>query len=209
MQTLGYDQFLQAQFSAPISSYPTLPLVPSTPASDCPASSVCHRDNYTLYRVQTRFFTNALYGDDQLRQRVAFALHQIFVVDGNAIGQGYPSRLTPYLPILNRDAFGNFRQLLYDITLNAAMGAYLNMANNNKSAPNENYAREVLQLFTIGLNRLNPDGSVVRDGQGQAVPTYDQTTVTAFLRAFTGWTFAVAQTQGITNFIDPMRPGRE
>ena len=63
VQTLGYDQFLQEQFSAPISSYPTLPLVPSTPASDCPASSVCHRDNYTLYPVQTRFFTNALYGE--------------------------------------------------------------------------------------------------------------------------------------------------
>jgi len=63
VQTLGYDQFLQEQFSAPISSYPTLPLVPSTPASDCPASSVCQRDNYTLYPVQTRFFTNALYGE--------------------------------------------------------------------------------------------------------------------------------------------------
>jgi uncharacterized protein (DUF1800 family) len=113
--------------------------------------------------------------------------------------------LTPYLQILNRDAFGNFRQLLYDITLNAAMGAYLNMANNSKSAPNENYGREVLQLFTIGLNRLNSDGSVIRDAENQAVPTYDQTTVTAFARAFTGWTFAAAQTPGITNFIDPMR----
>jgi uncharacterized protein (DUF1800 family) len=205
VQTLGYDQFLQEQFSATISSYPTLPLVPATPASDCPPSSVCQRDNYTLYPVQTRFFTNALYGDDQLRQRVAFAFHQIFVVDGASIGQGYPSRLTPYLQILNGDAFGNFRQLLYDITLNAAMGAYLNMANNNESAPNENYGREVLQLFTVGLNRLNPDGSIVRDAQGQAVPTYDQTTVTAFARAFTGWTYAVAQTPGITNFIDPMR----
>jgi len=63
VQTLGYDQFLQEQFSAPISSYPTLPLVPGTPADDCPASSVCRRDNYTLYPVQTRFFTNALYGE--------------------------------------------------------------------------------------------------------------------------------------------------
>jgi uncharacterized protein (DUF1800 family) len=206
VQTLGYDQFLQEQFRAPKSSYPTLPLVPSTPDNTaCPSGSVCRRDNYSLYPVQTRFFTNALYGEDQLRQRVAFALHQIFVVDGNAIGQGSPSRLTPYLQILNADAFGNFRQLLYDITLNAAMGAYLNMANNNKSAPNENYAREVLQLFTIGLNRLNPDGSVVQDGQGQAVPTYDQMTVTAFAKAFTGWTYAVAQTPNITNFIDPMR----
>jgi len=205
VQTLGYGQFLQQQFSASISDYPTLPLVPSTPAADCPSNSICRRDNYTLYPVQTRFFTDALYGDDQLRQRVAFALHQIFVVGGVNIGQGYPSRFTPYLQILNRDAFGNFRQLLYDITLNAAMGNYLDMANNNKSAPNENYAREILQLFTIGLNRLNSDGSPVRDNQGQPVATYDQTTVNAFARLFTGWTFAAAQTAGITNYIDPMR----
>jgi uncharacterized protein (DUF1800 family) len=205
LQTVGYNQFLQEQFSAPISDYPTLPLVPSTPAADCPSGSTCRRDNYTLYPVQTTFFTNALYGSDQLRQRVAFALHQILVVNGVDIGQGYPSRLTPYLQTLNRDAFGNFRQLLYDITLNAAMGNYLDMANNTKAAPNENYAREILQLFTIGLNRLNPDGSIVRDSLGQPVPTYDQTTVTAFARLFTGWTFAVAQTTGITNYIDPMR----
>ena len=205
VQTLGYDQFLQQQFTATISDYPALPLVPSTPTVDCPANSICRRDNYTLYPVQTQFFTNALYRDDQLRQRVAFALHQIFVVGGVDIGQGYPSRFTPYLQILTRGAFGNFRQLLYDITLNAAMGNYLDMANSNKSAPNENYAREVLQLFTIGLNRLNPDGSLMRDAQGQSIPTYDQTTVNAFARVFTGWTFAVAQTTGIANYIDPMR----
>src|SRR5215475_843197 len=204
VQTLGYDQFLQEQFSAPISSYPTLPLVPTTPDTDCPASTVCRRDNYTLYPVQARFFTNALYGEDQLRQRVAFALHQIFVVSGVDIGQGYPSRFTPYLQVLDSDAFENFRKLLYDITLNAAMGNYLDMANNTKRNPNENYAREVLQLFTIGLNRLNPDGSPVRDVQGQTFPTYDQAAVNAFARLFTGWTFAPAQ-NGLVNYIDPMR----
>jgi len=205
VQVLGYEQFLYQQFTMPMSSYPTLALVPSTPAVDCPANSICRRDNYTLYPIQTTFFTNALYGNDQLRQRVAFALHQIFVVGGVDIGQGYPSRFTPYLQILDRDAFGNFRQLLYDITLNAAMGNYLDMANNNKTAPNENYAREVLQLFTLGLNRLNPDGSLIRDAQGQAIPTYDQATVSAFARVFTGWTFALPQTTGITNYVDPMR----
>src|SRR5207247_1423632 len=181
-------------------SYPTLPLVPSTPPADCPSNSVCRRDNYTLYPVQTRFFTNALYGQDQLRQRVAFALHQILIVSGVDIGQGYPSRFTPYLQILDRDAFGNFRQLLYAITLNPAMGNYLDMANNVKTNPNENYAREVLQLFSIGLNRLNADGSLMRDAQGQTIPTYDQTVVNAFARVFTGWTFAAAQTTGITNY---------
>ncbi len=204
VQDVGFRKFLEEQFDAPMSSYPTLPLVPSTPPTDCPANSICRRDNYTLYPVQTRFFTNGLYGEDQLRQRVAFALHQIFVVSGVDIGQGYPSRFTPYLQVLDSDAFENFRKLLYDVTLNAAMGNYLDMANNTKRNPNENYAREVLQLFTIGLNRLNPDGSLVRDLQGRTFPTYDQAVVNAFARLFTGWTFGLAQ-NGLTNYIDPMR----
>jgi len=205
VQDVGFERFLEEQFAAPISSYPTLPLVPSTIPADCPVNTICRRDNYSLYPVQTRFYTNALYGEDQVRQRVAFALHQIIVVSGVDIGQGYPSRFTPYLQTLDRDAFGNFRQLLYDITLNPAMGNYLDMAGNTKATPttnpNENYAREILQLFTIGLNRLNPDGSLVL---GQTIPTYDQDIVTAFARVFTGWTFAAAQ-NGITNYIDPMR----
>src|SRR5207247_6204876 len=86
------DLFLQQQFTATISDYPALPLVPSTPTVDCPANSICRRDNYTLYPVQTQFFTNALYRDDQLRQRVAFALDRKSVVGGVDIGQGYPSR---------------------------------------------------------------------------------------------------------------------
>jgi uncharacterized protein (DUF1800 family) len=205
VQLYGIDRFLQEQFAAPMSSYPTLPLVAGTPPDNCPANTACRRDNYTLYPVQARFFTNALYGEDQLRQRVAFALHQIFVVSGIDIGQGYPSRFTPYLQVLDRNAFGNFRQLLYEITLNAAMGNYLDMANNTRTSPNENYAREVLQLFSIGLYRLNPDGSQMRDAQGQTIPTYDQTVVNGFAKVFTGWTFAAAQTPGITNYIDPMR----
>src|SRR5262249_20316206 len=182
VQDVGFERFLEEQFAAPISSYPTLPLVLGTHPDDCPTGTICYRDNYTLYPVQTRFYTNALYGEDQLRQRVAFALHQIFVVNGLDIGQGYPSRLTPYLQVLNRDAFEKFNELLYDITLNAAMGNYLDMANNTKTNPNENYAREILQLFTIGLNRLNPDGSPMHDSLGQTIPTYDQTTVSAFAR---------------------------
>src|SRR5262249_50890590 len=93
VQNIGFEQFVEEQFAAPMSSYPSLPLVPTTAPDDCPSGSPCRRDNYTLYPVQTRFFTNALYGEDQLRQRVAFALHQILVVSGVDIGQGYPSRL--------------------------------------------------------------------------------------------------------------------
>jgi len=87
------------------------------------------------------------------------------------------------------------------------MGRYLDVVNNTKSAPNENYARELLQLFTIGLNQLNADGTLRRSVSGQPIPTYDQSTVTAFARVFTGWVFAPARTPGVTNYIDPMVPG--
>jgi hypothetical protein len=199
---IGFDQFLNEQFNLPSSGYPTLPLYPSTrDTSTCPNGSTCQRDNYTMYPVQTRFFANALYGADQLRQRVAFALHQILVASGVDITQ--PSWMTPYLQVLDRDAFSNYRQVLYDVTLNPAMGNYLDMAGNTKTRPNENYAREVLQLFSIGTARLNSDGTSQLDGFGQPIPTYDQSIVTNFARVFTGWRFAPGQT-GVPNYIDPM-----
>ena len=202
VQEVGYEQFLEEQFEAPASSYPTLPLYPTTAPADCPAGSVCRRDNYTMYPLQTRFFVNALYGEDQLRQRVAFALHQIIVVSGVEIRQ--PSWMAPYLQVLDRNAFGNFRQFLDEITLNPAMGNYLDMAGNNRTRPNENYAREILQLFSIGLVRLNPDGTSQLDNYGSTIPTYDQQTVNAFARSFTGWNFAAAPAPGTPNYIDPM-----
>jgi uncharacterized protein (DUF1800 family) len=87
------------------------------------------------------------------------------------------------------------------------MARYLDTVNNNKAAPNENYARELLQLFSIGLNELNMDGTAKLDGTGQPIPTYDQSTITAFARVFTGWVFAPPRVSGVTNFIDPLVPG--
>src|SRR5262249_29617787 len=117
VQSVGFERFLEEQFDAPASSYPTLPLYPTTrDLTTCPNNSTCQRDNYTMYPVQNTFFLNGLYGADQLRQRVAFALHQILVVSGLDITQ--PSWMTPYLQVLDRNAFGNYRQLLYDITVN-------------------------------------------------------------------------------------------
>jgi hypothetical protein len=200
LQQVGYEQFLEDQFAAPASSYPTLDLYPNTVPADCDA--ICNRDNYTMYPLQTRFFTNALYGPDQLRQRVAFALHQILVVSG--IDVTHPSRMAPYLQVLDRNAFGNFRQLLYEITLNPAMGAYLDMAGNRAQNPNENYAREILQLFSIGLNELNENGTPVLDQSGQPIPTFDQNIINAFARVFTGWDFAAPPVPGVVNYIDPM-----
>jgi len=203
LQATGLEAFLDEQFSAPASSYPTLPLYPSTRDTvACPNGSTCVRDNYTMYPLQNRFFVNALYGNDQLRQRVAFALHQILVVSGVEVT--HPARMAPYLQLLDRHAFGNFRQLLLDLTLNPAMGAYLDMAGNTKTRPNENYAREILQLFSIGTVRLNTDGSPQLDATGQAIPTYTQATIDDFARVFTGWRLAAAPATGVPNYIDEM-----
>jgi uncharacterized protein (DUF1800 family) len=200
VQEIGFSAFLDEQFALPASSYPNLPLQPTTVPATC--TGTCVRDNYTMYLLQVTFFKNALFGQDQLRQRVAFALQQILVASGLTVTQ--PSWMTPYLQIFDKDAFGNFRQLLLDITLNPAMGAYLNMAGNNKNSPNENYGREILQLFSIGEYELNPDGSQALNSQGNAVPSYTQATVNAFSRVFTGWNFATASAPGVPNYIDPM-----
>jgi uncharacterized protein (DUF1800 family) len=203
VREVGFDAFLEEQFQAPISSYPTLPLFPTTrDTATCPNGSTCQRDNYTMYPLQNRFFENALYGQDQLRQRVAFALHQIIVVSGVEVTQ--PSWMAPYLQLLDRHAFGNFRDLLYDITINPAMGNYLDVNNNTRTRPNENYAREILQLFSIGTARLNIDGTVQLDDAGQPVPTYTQDDINNFARVFTGWRFAPAPRTGVPNYIDPM-----
>ena len=138
----------------------------------------------------------ALDADDQLRQRVAFALSEIFVVSSaqNGLG-GEQEALANYYDILVRNAFGNYRTLLEEVTLNPVMGEYLSMKGNRKPdparniRPDENFARELLQLFTIGLERLNPDGTPVPGADGVPLPTYDQETVEAFAHVFTGWHF--------------------
>jgi uncharacterized protein (DUF1800 family) len=166
--------------------------------------AICVRDNYSVYPLQKQFFTNALSGQTQLRQRVAFALHQILVVSNLTITR--PSWMTPYLQALDRNAFGSYRTLLNDITLNPAMGDFLDMNQSTASSPNENYAREVNQLFSVGTNQLNLDGTPVLDSQGNPVPTYTQTTVNEFTRVLTGWRFQTAFQNGVTNYRDPMVP---
>ena len=203
VRDIGFEAFLNEQFDAPISGYPSRALYPTTrDTTACPNGSTCQRDNYTMYPLQTRFFERALYGEDQLRQRVAFALHQILVVSGVDITQS--AWMTPYLQLLDRQAFGDYRQLLIDLTLNPAMGNYLDVNGNSRTRPNENYAREILQLFSIGTVRLNPDGTPQVDGNGVAIPTYTQETVNNFARVFTGWRFATAPAPGVPNYLDPM-----
>jgi uncharacterized protein (DUF1800 family) len=196
VQLVGLEAYLQEQFAAPASSYPTLAQEPAKSTDGCPAGSpsTCVRDSYTMFPLQVQFFRNALSGEDQMRQRVALALHEILVVSGVKIQQ--PSEMALYLNMLQGDAFSNYRQILEDLTLNPAMGHYLDMVNNDAPvpgsgvAPNENYAREVLQLFSIGLNQLAPDGTVLLDGSGNPVPTYVQDTIEDLAHVFTGWTYS-------------------
>jgi hypothetical protein len=188
----GYGGFIDAQLAEPQSTY--LDFVNAASNTYDPAR---------VYAFRTRFFMNALNGTDQLRQRVAFALSQILVVSSRDIYDG--PGMSVYVDLLGRNAFSNFRTLLEEITLNPAMGNYLDMVNNNKPNPNtgrtanENYARELLQLFSIGVFKLHPNGSLVLapdttpDKPGRPVPTYEQDAIERVARVFTGGLAAFTQ----------------
>ena len=149
--------------------------------------------------IYQSFWRSALAADDALRQRVAFALSQIFVVSLNdANVSQHPRGVASYFDVLGRNAFGNFRTLLEDVTLHPMMGLYLSHLRNRGDSdrvPDENYAREVMQLFTIGVHQLNQDGTRVLDGSGQPVETYNNDDVTGIAKAFTGWSWAGPDTE--------------
>jgi len=215
VRSMGFRTWIDDQFTQPLSSYPTMPLYPTDSSVGCPSASptpapaTCTRDNYSMYPLQVRFFQNALTQPDQLRQRVAFALHKIIPVSGRDLNNE-PGWVQPYLSIYDQNAFGNFRNILMQITLNPAMGNYLDMAGNSKVAPNENYAREVMQLFSVGVDQLNPDGTPALDASGNRIPTYDQATITNLARVFTGWNITSTsvtlngQAQNVPDYITPM-----
>lgn len=144
------------------------------------------------------WFRNALHGEDQLRQRVAFALSEIMVVSQQGALVDGTYALADYYDVLARNAFANYRDLIEEVTLHPAMGVYLSMLGNEKPdpsrniRPDENYARELMQLFSIGLVELAPDGSEKLDGVGQPIPTYDQSIIEGFAHVFTGWNWAGA-----------------
>jgi uncharacterized protein (DUF1800 family) len=220
VRKVGFEAYLAEQFSAPASSYPALPPVPASTKDGCPSGSppTCVRDNYTMYPLKAAFFRNALWGEDQLRQRVALALHEILVVSGVKVR--LPSAMAPYLNRLLEDAFANYRTVLRDLTLNPAMGHYLDMVNNDKPnasgtiSPNENYAREVMQLFSIGVYLLNPDGTLQLDNGGNPIPTYTQDNIEDLAHVFTGWTYATLQgarpqKHNPPNFLAPMELYRD
>jgi uncharacterized protein (DUF1800 family) len=144
----------------------------------------CWTWNYSSQPITGDFFTHAVTGNDQLRQRVAFALSQILVVSDTQVEGTYGLR--EYQQILRNKAFDNYRDVLKEVTLSPSMGIYLSNVNNDKAAPNENYARELLQLFSIGVCELNADGTL-KGGACQA--TYNNEDVRAYAYAMTGWTY--------------------
>ncbi|MCU0774565.1 MAG: DUF1800 domain-containing protein [Ideonella sp.] len=149
----------------------------------------CWRDWFSSQPLLWDFYRNALTQPDQLRQRVAFALQQILVVSNVEVNGTYGLR--EYHNMLLDNAFGNYRQVLRKVTLSPVMGDFLNNANNDRAAPNENFARELLQLFSIGTCELNADGSL-KGGTCQA--TYGNDTVRAYAYALTGWTYPAGGT---------------
>src|SRR5712691_10822472 len=217
LRSIGMQAYLNEQFTtAPqfvdppnnlSANYPLTTLYPINAPVPCDAT--CLRDNYTLYPLQNQFVTNTLSRPDQLRQRVSFAVHQFIVVAGRDMNNNETSWYAPYLQTIDRNAFGNFRTMLFDITLNPGMGKYLDMAGNSRVAPNENYAREVMQLFSVGTDMLNQNGTPILDANGNRIPTYGQTEITNFARVFTDW--VIPQTnintfggQSVPDYIRPM-----
>jgi len=217
VQSIGTQAFLDEQFATPASQYPAFKYVPAgQQATFCPTDPdpQCARDYYSLFLLQNGFFQNALSANDQLRQRVAFALSQILVTSGTDINLAYG--MAKYQQIFLDNAFGNYEAILTKVTLSSVMGDYLNMVNNDKPAdgvsPNENYAREVMQLFSIGVWELNQDGTLILDANGAPIPTYDQgDTVEGFAHVFTGWTYPVlpgvpSRKHNPKNFLGDMVP---
>jgi uncharacterized protein (DUF1800 family) len=189
---LGVTAYLNEQFAATPTHYVGFAYVSETPASTCQPGTTCYRDNYSSFQIQRQFFQNAVAAPDQLRQRVAYALSQLLVVSANKTPRAYG--MQDYQNLLIDNAFGNYKDLLTQVTLHPVMGRYLDMVNNDKgnaatgTKPNENYARELLQLFSIGLYKLNLDGSIDMSG-GAPQPTNDLAVVDGFAAALTGWTY--------------------
>ncbi len=184
VQNEGIDSYITQQFNTPY-----------TPLANIPATlpAVCLSANTAYVCEESEWWQTVLTGNDQLRQRVAFALSELFVIssdtdDGRTI--------VFYHNTLAQDAFTNFYTVMHDVSVSPGMGAYLNMLNSAKAPTgqiaNENYARELMQLFTIGLYELNQDGSLQLDSNNNTIPTYTQAQVQAFAKAYTGWTYATS-----------------
>jgi len=212
----AFGTWIASQIAAPTSSHLT-----AATADFAAFVQTATQTTMTATSRQAAWWRLAIKSPDQLRQRMTYALSQIFVVsENNGVLAGLPAELAGYYDMLGRNAFGNFRTLLEDVSLSPVMGIYLSHLRNNRATFNaqglqltyadENFAREIMQLFSIGLNRLHPDGSLVLDTNGAPIPAYDQSTIGETAKVFTGWGFASAATNpsfsgAASNYTQPMR----
>jgi uncharacterized protein (DUF1800 family) len=202
LSQIGYQPWFNEQFSIPQTLHEPIveqALVVNNPAcgSDlkCNTSLFLQNNESEIY-VENAFWQTATAASDQLRQRMQYALSEQFVITGTTPAvQNMPRGEAAYYDMLGADAFGNFRQLLEDVTLSPMMGQFLSMLQNDKgnanTDPDENYAREVMQLFTIGLYQLNDDGTQRLDSSGNPIPTYSNTDVMGLAKVFTGFSWHV------------------
>jgi len=202
VQQIGIAAYLAQQFATPTTR---MPAIGNPPVATCPDAT---------YRcAQSSFWKNALTANDQLRQRVAFAFSEMFVVSTDMVN----ARTIPsYHNLLADDAFGNFRQVINDVATSPAMGEYLNMLDSDRAPAgqiaNENFARELMQLFTTGLVVINTEGEPELNAQQLPQPVFTEAEVQASARALTGWTYAnptggvpTSFPNGLPNFDQPMR----
>ena len=206
---LGYNGWIDYQ-----ASLPTTHLFPQVFANRNQTDP--QNNTYSSTQLFNAWWKNAVSAPDQLRQRVAFALSEILVTSEDGPLDERGDALSSYYDVLLDHSFGNFRNMLQAVTLHPAMGRYLDMVRNDKPdkstgrIPNENYAREIEQLFSIGLNRLHPDGSLILNSKGELIPTYDQNAIIGFAHVFTGWDYGYVGAYrtsfgAASNWIDPMR----
>ena len=203
VQLLGVNGWLAAQYAMPQT---TLAVIPSTLPAQCATTpQAC---------FESEFWQTELTAPDQLRQRVAFSLGELFVTSTQSETAFV---MVPYYNTLAADAFGNWRTLMEDVTLSPAMGNYLNMIQSAKPPAgqhaNENFAREMMQLFSVGLVKLNIDGTPQVDSNGNPVAEYTEAQVQAFADTYTGWTYATGAGAAPTkfpntaaNYYSPMQP---
>lgn len=203
VKSSGYAAWIDAQMG----------LAPSSLLADVDEYYAAHpADVESVNQFRQAWWDLSCSAPDQLRQRVAFALSEIFVVSEVGVLSGRARALASYYDTLAANAFGNYRDLLEAVTLHPAMGLYLDMRRNDKPditigrSPNENYGREVLQLFSIGLRKLHPDGTLKLDRDGLPIATYGQEEVVGFAHVFTGWNYYASPPNwnAAANYVDPM-----
>jgi uncharacterized protein (DUF1800 family) len=194
IRSVGYVAWLDKQMDIPISQT-GVDWLSSRGYDQVTVDEFYFRDTLADNMVWNQLITSP----DPVRKRLAYALSQFFVVSTNGIEIEWRSNaMAAYWDVLNRHTLGNFRQLLEDITLNPAMGVYLSTLDNKKEdtrtgrVPDENYAREVMQLFTLGLNELNNDGTKKTGSTGQPIETYTNADVSNLARVFTGYSYDFA-----------------